>query len=472
MAHAVARGGLPGTAVPAVTAVPAGPGSGRPGLGLPRSGRLRRRWVDLATTPGRLRLVLAGLVLLSLAWGALAAFTAVQYSSAAASVVGTREPLSLDAQLIYAKLSDANDAAATAFLAGGIEPAAVRQRYLDDITTAGGQIEAATARGEAVTPRAAADLAVLARELPVYTGEIETARADNRLGLPLGAAYLREASSLMRDTPMRDTLLTKAKDLYATENDSLHTASAQATGLPLILVTGVVGLLAGLALYLASRWLRGRTNRVLNVGLVVAGAAVVISLAWLGVAYASARGDLLDAQARGSATVQAVAQVGIAAQEAHADEGITLIDNMGDDAYQGDFTGKVRALGPGRGTLLTAAQTAARGTPAATAVTAAVDDTAAWFTAHAQVRSLDDMGNHAKAVATALGQGPGSAGASFSRLSRDLSAATAADQAVFDSTARSASGAYSGLEAGLIVAALVMAAACAWGVGRRLAEYR
>jgi hypothetical protein len=468
MAHAV-RGGTPGPAAPAGRPRPA---PGRLSPGRLRPGQLRRRWLDLATTPGRLRLLLAGLVLLSLAWGALAAFTAVQYSSAAASVVSTREPLSLDAQQIYGKLSDANDAAATAFLAGGIEPAAGRQRYRSDITAAGGQVEAATAEGEAGTPRAAADLAFLARELPVYTGEIETARADNRLGLPLGAAYLREASTLMRGPLVRGTLLGKAKDLYAAENDSLHTASAQATGLPLVVVTGVAGLLAGLALLLASRWLRGRTNRVLNVGLLAAGAAVVISLAWLGVAYASARGDLLDAQARGSATVQAVAQVGIAAQEAHADEGITLIDNMGDDSYQDDFTAKVKALGPGPGTLLAAAQTAARGTPAAPAVAAAVSDSGTWFTAHARVRSLDNSGNHAKAVTAALGQEAGSDGASFTRLSRDLSAATADDQAVFDSTARSASGAYSGLEAGLIVAALLMAVACAWGLGRRLAEYR
>ena len=40
-------------------------------------GRIRRRRLDLTTTPGRLRLLLGGLVLLSLAWGALAAFTAV-----------------------------------------------------------------------------------------------------------------------------------------------------------------------------------------------------------------------------------------------------------------------------------------------------------------------------------------------------------------------------------------------------------
>jgi hypothetical protein len=211
-------------------------------------GSARRRRLDLATTPGRLWLVLVGLVLLSLAWGALAAFTATRYAAAASSVVTTREPLSLDAQRIYSRLSDANDAATTAFLTGGIEPAATMRRYLADISAAEAGIQSATAQGGADTGAAAKDLNALAVNLPTYTQEIGNASADNRLALPLGAAYLREASGLMRNT-----LLADAKDLYAAENTSLSGASAQATGFPLICVTLVVGLAVGYVLYRASR---------------------------------------------------------------------------------------------------------------------------------------------------------------------------------------------------------------------------
>jgi FtsH-binding integral membrane protein len=105
------------------------------------------------------------------------------------------------------------------------------------------------------------------------------ADADNRLALPLGAAYLREASGLMRAT-----LLGKARDLYAVENANLSATSAQATGLPLIVVTLVAGLVLGYLLLRAARWLRGRTNRVLNAGLVAAGVFLVVSLAWLAAA--------------------------------------------------------------------------------------------------------------------------------------------------------------------------------------------
>src|ERR1035441_424592 len=251
----------------------------------------------LDTTPARLRLLLAVLVILSLAWGVVAALTANQHASAAASVVAVSEPLSLDAEQIYQGLSAAAATAANAFLAGGLEPAAARQRYNADITQAAVRIEAASAlvgssaaRTQLPGPQAAQasdgsavgddlatlsadlpvyagaaggaparhrlpaprgrqasdgsavgdDLATLSAELPVYADEAGTARADNRLGLPLGAAYLREASTLMRGT-----LLPAASDIYTRESRRLTSSSAQATGLPLIVVAVLIGLGVG-----------------------------------------------------------------------------------------------------------------------------------------------------------------------------------------------------------------------------------
>src|SRR5271169_4458864 len=101
--------------------------------------------LDTATTPGRLGLLLVGLVILSLAWGVLAALTADQHASAATNVVAVSEPLSLDAEQIYRSLSDADATAASAFLSGGLEPAAARQRYNADITQAAIRIQAASA---------------------------------------------------------------------------------------------------------------------------------------------------------------------------------------------------------------------------------------------------------------------------------------------------------------------------------------
>ena len=439
----------------------------------------RRSWwrsrLDTATTPARFRLLLVILVLLSLAWGVLAALTADQHASAAADVVAVSEPLSLDAEQIYQSLSDADATAANAFLAGGLEPAAARQRYEADITQAAIRIEAASALvgssaartqmpGHLANQASAAgsavgdDLATLSGQLPVYTDEVGTARADNRLGLPLGAAYLREASTLLRGT-----LLPSASDIYTRESGLLTSASAQATGLPLVVVAVVIGLGIGYLLYRSSRWLAWHTHRLVNYGLLVAALAGLVSLVWLAGAFAVGRADLLHAQQQGSAPAQAFARADVAALQAHADESLTLIDNSGDDSYQQDFLAQQKLLGPGPGTLLAAVQASAANGDSAAA------DAQAWYRAHAALRALDDGGNHAAAVASALA---GDSATSFARLSATLSDGIDAHQAVFASSARGGRDAFTGLAAGMIVASLVMVAGCAWGLSRRLAEYR
>jgi hypothetical protein len=384
------------------------------------------------------------------------------------------EPLSLDAEQIYQSLSDADATAAGAFLSGGLEPAADLQRYNADIAQAAVRIEAASAllgtsaartqspghpNQQASTAGSATgdDLATLSAGLPVYADEIGTARADNRIGYPLGAAYLREASNMLRGT-----LLPAASDIYTKENGLLTSASAQATGLPLLVVTLVFGLGAGYLLYRAWRWLTRRSHRRVNYGLLVAAVAGAVSLVWLAGAFAIGRTELLHAQQHGSVPAEAFARADVAALQAHAAESLTLIDNSGLHSYQQDYLAQQKLLGPGPGTLLAAVQASAGNGSAAA-------DAQAWYRAHAALRALDDGGNHTAAVRSALS---GQAFTSFTRLSADLSDGINAHQAVFASDARGGRDAFTGLAVGMIVASLIMAAGCTWGLNRRLAEYR
>src|SRR4051794_32322312 len=363
-----------------------------------------RSRLDGAATPTPPGLLLAVLVLFSLAWGVLAGLTATQHASAAADVVAVSEPLSLDAEQIYTSLSDAGATEASAFLAGGLEPAAARQRYQADITQAGIKIEAAGALvgssaartrlpGHPANREASADqaigddLAILSGNLWAYADEVGTARTDNRLGLPLGAAYLREASTMLRDK-----LLPAAGDIYTRESALLTSSSAQATGLPLVVVTVLAGLGIGYVLFRSSRWLSRHTHRVVNYGLLLATLAGLVSLAWLVAAFVVGRGDLLYAQQQGSAPAQAFARAEVAALQAHADESLTLIDNGGDDSYQKDYLAQQKLLGPGPGTLLAAVQAA--GGPGSDIAAQA----RAWYQAHAALRAKDDAGNHGAAV--------------------------------------------------------------------------
>ena len=310
--------------------------------------------VRVGSTPAKLGLWLAGLLVVSLAWGAVAAWTVAQHASAAGNVVTVSEPLSLDAEQIYRSLSAADATEAAAFLTGGLEPLSLRARYQADITQAARQLEAATAA--AGQSAAGSSLATLSAGLPRYAGLVETARADNRLGLPLGAAYLREASGFMRAT-----LLPAARDLSAQENAQLAAADQQATGLPWAALA--VALIAALLLVAGQRWLARRTNRILNPGLLVASVAGLVSLVWLVTALTVARTHLDAARDHGSAPVEALARAETAALQAHADESLTLIDrdSFALDSFQADFVSLQKRLGPGPGTLLTdAAATAQR----------------------------------------------------------------------------------------------------------------
>jgi hypothetical protein len=76
------------------------------------------------------------------------------------------------------------------------------------------------------------------------------------------------------------------------------------------------------------------------------------------------------------------------------------------------------------------------------------------------------------AVGTGTGTGTGDSGGLFDRLDADLTDAISADQASFRSAAQAGRDATAGLEAAMIALSLLMAAGSAWGMSRRLAEYR
>jgi hypothetical protein len=93
-------------------------------------------------------------------------------------------------------LADADATVVSGYLSGGDESTAARQRYDDDIAAAASGLAAAAGRAD--DPATADRVAELARQLPVYAGLIEQARANNRQGLPVGASYLGRASDLMQ----------------------------------------------------------------------------------------------------------------------------------------------------------------------------------------------------------------------------------------------------------------------------------
>ena len=417
-----------------------------------------------ATTPTTMWALLAALVLLSLAWGAFGGWVASQHSSAAGSLVAVHEPLSLDARQMYESIADADVTITATLLASSQPPLPPLRRYQADVAQASADLARLQAGGGNQELKTA--LAALVGGLPAYTGYVADAQSEYSLGYPLtGGSFLQVASE-----EAHLVLLPAAKTVFTQENAALTAASGQATGLPTVLAALVLALIIAFILYRAQRWLARRTNRVFSPGLVLASLLLVISVIWLAAAFLGARSDLDRGIGQGSQPAQDLAQASIGVQQIRGDAVLNVISRSGNASFHDDYLTTSQHVGPGSGTLITSAATAQpAGGQAASLVAAAQRQATGWYTASADVYTLGAKADYA-AERTAVITGSSAAG--YTALEGDITQAITADEATFGSAANQGSRALDPMEPVVIVASLLMALGCAWGISRRLAEYR
>lgn len=448
----------PAIARPAAPDTPPGPA---PDPARPQ-GRLTELRELARTTPGVLTLLAVALVLVSVLVGVLTAIGVQTRATALDDLTTSSGPLSVAAQDIYRSLSDADATATSAFLARGEEPADQRARYLNDIAQAESALAIAVAAREPADIAAQdSPLATLSAKLSVYTGLVETARANNLQGLPVGAAYQREASNLMRTE-----LLPAAEELYRAETAQVSDDQDSAGGFPWPEV--VLGLLGLAVLVVAQVFVRRRTNRVFNVGLLVATGAALVSLLWVVIATLGVAANVDQSREFGSRDVDQLAQARLAALTARSDETLTLVARGSGGAYEEDYgtvadrmTTLLRDAGAGaindevRGHVDTAR--------------AAWDE---WRAVHEDIRAADDGGDYLRAVDLTIGGDENGAAARFDEVDSALQEALARTQQSFTDEVSQASNAVTGTVLGVILLAAIMAAGSVVGIWQRLKEYR
>jgi hypothetical protein len=165
-------------------------------------------------------------------------------------------------QNIQSTLFRADALATTAFLTGGLEPPEQRAAYDEAIETITRQIaEAAEAQ-----PADRDALAALNTAVNDYNATIAQARANNRQGFPVGAEYLRTASTGLRDTAAEGSAIPIAQALVAANAERAENElGAQHPFLILL-----PGLLALGVLYWVNRQIARRFKRRINVGIAAA----------------------------------------------------------------------------------------------------------------------------------------------------------------------------------------------------------
>lgn len=421
-----------------------------------------------ATSPGRLTLVMVGLFLLTVVTSVIGVTTVLGKQNTIDDLINHQEPLSAASQQIYRSLSDADATASAAFLAGGVEPADLRARYETDVAQAGAAL--AKAAGDVGGVEGAAQqVNQLSQALPVYTGLVETARANNRQGFPTGGAYLREASTLMRSK-----LLPAAQELYKIDIQRLNEGEDDATAVPWFLVGFTVLLLA--ALIATQIYLTRRTNRLLNVGLVAATIAVGVAVIWGALAMVVSSAHISTADRDGAQQVDALVQARIVALQCRANETLTLVARGDGPQYETDYQHLIPALvakDGGPGTLLAKAKDlAADNEQTSRSVNAAIDSATKWHDAHLQIRKMDDAGDYQEAVKAATGAEPTSAAQLFAKLDTSLNDAITSGRKSFVEGADQAGKILTGLVPGLAILGLIALAGVTMGIRQRLQEYR
>jgi hypothetical protein len=409
----------------------------------PRQAVLRRVTGLARSTPGRLSLIALLLVAATALAATLTAQSVVNRAEALDELATRSEPLSHAAQEVYRSLQDADATASSAFLAGGLEPADLRARYENDIAQAQAALSFATASSPELT-------ATLAGQLPVYTGLIETARTNNRQGFPVGAAYLREASALMRSQ-----LLPAAQELYRAETQRVVQAQERAALFPVPEI--LLGVLLLAALGLTQVYLTRRTNRLLNVGLLVATGAAFVALVWVTLASVFVINDVDDSRTGGSSRVDVLAQARIATLTARGEETLTLVARGSGQNYEKNYVEVSQRLED----LL---EEAGRIAPSES-VESAMRHFRDWQATHQRIRQADDSGQYTEAVALI-------AEPSFDRLDADLVTAINQARQNFSSEIAAARAALAGTVAGVLVLALICAVSSSMGLWQRLKEYR
>ncbi len=359
----------------------------RSGGVLHRVARLRR------TSPGRLQLILAGLITLGLLTGLVTGLTAAAAATGTADLGNRAQPLLVEAEIIYSALADADTTAAQAFLAGGLEPVALTRRYEDDLDRATTALTSA-ARRTPETGASADAIRRLSTDVSRYAALVASARANNRQGLPIGAAYLSTASKLSRESlqPQAQALFRAAQrevdDGYADARSSWWTA---------LLVVLLLGLLT--ALVLVQRYLSRSTHRTFNLPLLVATAVTLVLILGVGGVLISQRAHLSEADTEGSWPVALLAETRIAALRERGDEALTLAARAGEGALETDFdetTARLNDLLADAGEIMPAGDAGA-------GVRSATEAHRAYVSAHDQVRKLDNGGDYEGAVALAIG---------------------------------------------------------------------
>ena len=451
--------------------------------------RLARRGASfVATTPGKLVVIMLVLTFALLAAGMAMSSSMSKRQDSLDTLVTATEPMSNSAHLLFTSLSQADTVATTGFVQPGMLTQEERQLYLaslDRAVTASndvyrGSVEADSAQdSEEILDLVSS----IQRHIPVYSALMERALVNQRMGNPVGVAYMSEASGIMREQMLDD-----ADRLYTLTQRQVARAMARLSAPQFIPLSG---LFAALIFLVAAQWWLWRTfRRRLNKGFLVATASMLVAVLWVSVSNLQLWQSGFVGFARAAEPWEQLTAARIDAQEARTDETFALLrrQSVAQSSRSFDATHEkiVDAL---RATNVVLAEYSERHGSAASAetehlITSAHVSLAEWQDNHAALLQAIDNGQYQEAVVLLTGQEPGDEGEPGGAARAGEVGATAYRQLDSDlqdliAISRGSTREYitasldaTRLVSGAVALLSLLAVLCIWiGIRHRIAEY-
>jgi hypothetical protein len=230
-----------------------------------------------------------------------------------------------------------------------------------------------------------------------YAGVIEQARANNRQGLPVGAQYLRNASTQLRTEalPILDNLVDA--------NAARATDQMKAGAGYIVVVITLVGLVG---VIIAQVWLARRFRRTFNVGMLASSIVLFILMVGSLIIVQQLRGALNEISSGSLAAVDTAADARINANNAKSNESLTLIARGSGQAFEAAWQSSANSVAEHLGELGDKPELASQWQ--------------AYTDVHTQIRKLDDGGRWDRAVAKATGSGRDSSNTVFAAFDGNL----------------------------------------------------
>ncbi|MFC9896911.1 hypothetical protein ACFVMC_24770 [Nocardia sp. NPDC127579] len=413
------------------------------------------------SSPGRLIAFGLLLIALCLSAGWVTAGAVSDRQHALDVLLDDTEPDADSAHRLYTSLSIADAAAATAFISGGLEPEPVRNRYAQAVHAAAAElvIQSGQAAGPAADGSADTRLRTgIATGLPVYTGLIETARTNNRIGYPVGAAYLSEASH-----QMQTRLLPMAADLQSHRSDAVDAAQSRHVRPPWLAIALLIltlGILGWVQRVLARHW-----RRTFNAGLLLATGSVALLLAWTVIAGSISAAAVIQGRDEGDAPASRLTETRILAQQARSAETLKLVNRDATGDYDRTYNTGIARMND----LLAGYPGDA---PAADHVAEARAALGRWQVAHQRMNETLDRGDFTGAAVVATGAGAADVAAQVDALDRALEQGLTETRSTLRGNISQAARVLDFLAPGALALGIAAAVYVGLGIWPRLREYR